>query len=171
MLANFMQTGFIGTKPIIPENAWHPTEHLLSIPEAKEALWGKKEPKVEKKKQKEEESEDSDFEEPTEADLIAMMEAIPMEDAADGWDRDLPIMVIPLDLDSYMECFWGSKAPYYIPALVTGEKNTVVNYSKWKKPSEEAKTVFGNDILGERRIEKHIKNNAIMRMYTAPYVF
>ena len=42
MLANLMSTGFVGTKPIVPENAWNPTEDLLNIPEA-ESLWGKKE--------------------------------------------------------------------------------------------------------------------------------
>jgi len=94
-----------------------------------------------------------------------------MEDASEGWDQDLPIMVIPLDLDSFMECFWADSSPYFIPGLLSNEKNEVVNYTKWKKANNEEKMVFGDKIIGARRIEKHISSNPFMRMYTAPYVY
>ena len=99
------------------------------------------------------------------------MDAMPMEDASKGWDRDLPVTVLPLGLDDFMECFWADAAPYYIPALVLDrEKDEVVNYTNWTTPSEEEKKVMGDDILGTRRIEKRMHTSAVSRAFTYPYV-
>lgn len=99
-----------------------------------------------------------------------MMDAIPLELASEGWDQDMETIVLPLDLESFMECFWADAAPYYIPAVVYGEKNGVVNYSKWAKPTDEEKEAFGDDVIGTRRIERAVNAGFIKSMYTAPNV-
>ena len=67
-----------------------------------------------------------------------MLNAIPLMPAAEGWDQDVPTMVLQMSLDDYMACFWDDDAPYYIPAhlnnKMTGEGDRVVNYTNWYDP-------------------------------------
>ena len=58
-----------------------------------------------------------EYEEPSNDELIAMMQANEMEDAIDGWDQILELMIVPLSLENYWNAFWANDAPYYIPAF------------------------------------------------------
>ena len=117
-----------------------------------------------------ESGDESDADKPSDEDLIALFDAIPMEPAEDGWDRNLPVMVVPLSFDDFMECFWAGNAPYFIPAMASKENEEVVKYSLWEDPTEEDKAMFGNEILSIRKIQKKVPVSAMWRMYTAPNV-
>jgi len=93
---------------------------------------------------------------------------IPLEPAEDGWDRDLPIMVVPMTLEDFMDCFWADQAPFFIPAILE-KGDTVVNYTLWGDATEDEKTLFGKDVIKTRKIEKFKSTNVTTRLYTAPH--
>ena len=76
-----------------------------------------------------------------------MYGTIPLESAEDGWNQELPIMVVPLSFTQFMECFWSDAAPYYIPAFLSKEKDQIVNYSNWSDPTDFDKHVFGDNVI------------------------
>lgn len=117
-----------------------------------------------------ESEEEAEYKEMRDADIKAMLEAYPMEPAEEGWDRDLPIMVVPVTFSQFMDCFWADSAPYFIPAWMRSDEDVVVNYTNWSEPTEDAKFVFGDDVISIRKIEKKVHTTAKTRLYTAPHV-
>jgi hypothetical protein len=117
-----------------------------------------------------EDSDESGSDGPSADDLKELFDAIPMEPAANGWDRDLPIMVVPLSLDDFMECFWADDSPYFIPAIETAPTDEIVQYSLWADPTEEDKAMFGDSIISIRKIEKKVHVGLMSKLYAAPNV-
>ena len=54
----------------------------------------------------------SSYEEPPVDELVAMMEALPKQ--KDDWIVSPEILVAPLSMEQYWDCFWSNEAPYYI---------------------------------------------------------
>ena len=50
--------------------------------------------------------------EPPVDELVAMMEALPKQ--KDDWIVSPEILVAPLSMEQYWDCFWSNEAPYYI---------------------------------------------------------
>lgn len=98
-----------------------------------------------------------------------MFNVIPLEPPEEGWDRDLPIKIVPMTLDESMDCFWGDYAPFFIPAKVTNRKDSVVNFTLWADATEEEKTLFGPNVIKTRKIEILKHTDVANRMYTAPH--
>ena len=99
-----------------------------------------------------------------------MMEILPLEPVEEGWDRDLPIMVLGLTLEQFMGCFWDDSAPYMIPALLRNEEDTIVSYSSWSDPDDADREIFGQDVISVMKLQKKINATPEMRLYTAPDV-
>lgn len=115
----------------------------------------------------ESEETNSEYEEPDEDSLIEMMKTLPLEDVKDGWDQDMPILVLPLSLSLYMDTFWADSAPYYLPALLANEKDKVINWTTWTDPDDDDKESFGKDVLTTRKIEKKLHTSVTSRMCSA----
>ena len=46
------------------------------------------------------------------AELVAMMDAVPL--LGEEWIQDPEVLVVPLSLEQYWDCFWADDAPYYV---------------------------------------------------------
>ena len=93
-----------------------------------------------------------------------------MMPSEDNWDRDLPIMVVPLGFDCFMECFWGNNSPYYIPAVLDDKNDLTKSYSLWSNPTKFDKFIFGDEIIAIRRIATRRHIALSNKLYGAPDV-
>ena len=108
----------------------------------------------------------SSFEEPSEEELITMMDLIPLMPASDGWDQDLPTQVLPMSLDNFMDCFWADEAPFFLPGHLTGPEDKVVNYTNWLDPSADDQLLFGPKVIASRLIEKDLEDALYTKMWS-----
>ena len=93
---------------------------------------------------------------------------IPLESVSDGWDRDLPLMVIPLSIEEAYDCFWDDRAPFLVPNMRHREHQYLVNWTLWTEPNEKDKERFGDNVEAVRKFERRIPSSHTERMYSAP---
>ena len=52
------------------------------------------------------------YEEPSLEELVQMMDDVPLQ--GEGWGQDPEILIAPLSLQQYWDCYWADDAPFYI---------------------------------------------------------
>ena len=67
-------------------------------------------------------------------------------------------MVLFMSLSEFMECFWADEAPFFVPGLLFGQEDKVVNYTGWYEPTLEDTTIFGDDVISVRKVEKSVED-------------
>ena len=70
------------------------------------------------------------------AELLELMNAVPIGEASEGWDETMGAIVLPLSLDEYWDAFWANDAPYYIQAHKKDEEEHILSYTDWGPPTE-----------------------------------
>ena len=62
-----------------------------------------------------------------------MMQNITMEDE---WQESMQILVSPLSLEQYWDCYWSDDAPYYLQAIILDPEDIVLLGTDWRQPSQ-----------------------------------
>jgi len=67
-------------------------------------------------------------------------------------------MVLHMSLTEFMEAFWADEAPFFVPGVLFGQEDKVVNYTDWYEPKLEDITVFGDNVQSVRLVEKSVED-------------
>jgi len=62
-----------------------------------------------------------------------MMEEVPLQ--GEGWKQDPEILVTPLTLEEYWDCYWSDNAPYYVQALERDPEDEMLSNTAWSDPT------------------------------------
>ena len=84
-----------------------------------------------------------------------MMEELPMQ--GEGWKMDPQILVAPLSLDSFWDCFWVNDAPYYLQAIMVSSEDLLLLSTDWRNPSPGEEVHLDTEVLEERILEKSMR--------------
>ena len=82
------------------------------------------------------------------------MEAIPLRE---DWSQDPEILVTPLSLTQFWDCYWADNAIYYLNALHRDPDDYITKSTAWSDPVI-TETFLDEPVLQERVILKTIRN-------------
>ena len=84
-----------------------------------------------------------------------MVEEIPLQ--GEDWLQDPEILVTPLSLTQFWDCYFADNAPYYANMLYRDPDDYITQSTAWGDP-EMYETFLDVPVLQERKIMKTIRN-------------
>ena len=85
-----------------------------------------------------------------------MMEEIPLY--GEEWLQDPEILVTPLSLTQFWECYFSDNAPYYVNALYRDPEDYITLSTAWGDPEMYEEGFLDMPVLQERKMLKTIRN-------------
>ena len=75
----------------------------------------------------------------------------------DEWRQDPAIMVAPLSLKQFWDCFLEDDSPYNTQAMMVDPEDIVLLGSDWRAPTQGHEVLLGKPVIQEWILEKSIR--------------